>query len=288
MSSTVSIRQLNFAYGDTPLLHDISVEVSRGEFVGLVGTNGSGKSTLLKLMLGSLRAGSGTILVEGESVDQLPRSEVAKRITLVPQESIADVAFRVRDIVAMGRTPYLGRFRPEGLRDNEAIISAMQLTDVMPLAERLLGELSGGERQRVVVARALAQGSTTTLFDEPISNLDIAHQLEVLLLIRRLTREGRSAIAALHDLALAARFCDRILLLSRGSIVADGAPLSVITTANLAQHFGIQARIDMDEETNTLRVWPIASTRDVESLAVRPINPQRGLADDSPANARNT
>lgn len=254
----LAAEEVTFSYDTRLVIERASLNVQVGEFVGLVGPNGSGKTTLLRLLIGFLPVSSGEILLCGERLSKLSRNAVARRITLVPQDTRIDLAFRVREVVSMGRTPYLGRFRPEGREDKVAVKVALRVTETEYLAERLVTELSGGERQRVIIARAIAQDTQIILLDEPTSNLDVGHQLEILELVRSLTRQGRCAVAALHDLSLAARFCDRILLMSGGRLVADGTPHEVLTEANLGRYFGIQARLEDDEGTGGLMIWPLA------------------------------
>lgn len=258
MGSLLTAQNLSFAYDGRPVLKEVSLAVEAGEFVGLIGANGSGKTTLLRILLGLLSA-SGEVRLYGDLLKSLDRREVARRATMVPQDTRVDCAFTAREIVAMGRTPYLGRFTPEGMADKEAIARAMRETGVEGLAERTVTELSGGERQRVHLARALAQETRVILLDEPTANLDLAHQYEALELIREFAQSGGAALAAIHDLSLAARFCDRLLLLSEGRIVADGRPAEVITESNLARHFALRARVRHDEETGSLIVYPLRS-----------------------------
>jgi iron complex transport system ATP-binding protein len=258
MGSLLTAQNLSFAYDGRPVLIEVSLAVEAGEFVGLIGANGSGKTTLLRILLGLLSA-SGEVRLYGDLLKSLDRREVARRATMVPQDTRVDFAFTAREIVAMGRTPYLGRFTPEGMADKEAIARAMRETGVEGLAERTVTELSGGERQRVHLARALAQETRVILLDEPTANLDLAHQYEALELIREFAQSGGAALAAIHDLSLAARFCDRLLLLSEGRIVADGRPAEVITESNLARHFALRARVRRDEETGSLIVYPLGS-----------------------------
>ncbi|HEY9432389.1 MAG TPA: ABC transporter ATP-binding protein, partial [Blastocatellia bacterium] len=223
MGALLTAQNISFAYDGRPVLKKVSLAVEAGEFVGLIGANGSGKTTLLRALLGLLKA-SGEARLCGDSLWTLDRQEIARRATMVHQDTRVDFAFTSRDIVAMGRTPYLGRFKPEGASDKEAIARAMRETGTTELAERPVTELSGGERQRVHLARALAQETLVILLDEPTANLDLAHQFEALELVRGFTRAGGAALAAIHDLTLASRFCDRLLLLSGGEIVAAGAP----------------------------------------------------------------
>jgi iron complex transport system ATP-binding protein len=258
MSALLTGHNLSFAYDGRPVLHGVSLAIEAGEFVGLIGANGSGKTTLLRILLGLLSA-SGEVWLCGDRLESLDRREVAKRATMVPQDTRIDFAFTAREIVAMGRAPYLGRFRPEAVADKEAIAHAMCETGTEGLAERPVTELSGGERQRVHLARALAQETRVILLDEPTANLDLAHQYEALELVLEFTRSGGAALAAIHDLSLAARFCDRLLLLSEGMIVAAGLPSEVITESNLARHFALRASVRSDEETGGLIIYPLRS-----------------------------
>jgi len=255
-------RNLGFAYQDRPVLAEVSFSIAAREVVGLVGPNGSGKSTLLRLALGLLAADHGEVCIMEQPVAALSRKALARRAAFVPQDTVMDIAFTVRDVVAMGRHPHLGRFQPETDTDAEAIRWALAATATQELAERALQELSGGERQRVILARALAQQATVLLLDEPTANLDVAHQLEMLMLVRRVVEEERCALIAIHDLALAARFCDRIVMLSEGAVVALGTPREVITEARLARYFRIHSRVRWDPELGGLLVLPRAPLQD--------------------------
>jgi iron complex transport system ATP-binding protein len=263
MGALLEAQNISFAYDGRPVLKGISMAVEAGEFVGLIGANGSGKTTLLRALLGLLKA-SGEVRLCGDSLWTLSRQEIARRATMVHQDTRVDFALTSRDIVAMGRTPYLGRFKPEGGADREAIARAMRETGTTELAERPVTELSGGERQRVHLARALAQETRVILLDEPTANLDLAHQFEALELVRGFTGAGGAALAAIHDLTLASRFCDRLLLLSEGKIVAAGSPAEVITESNLACHFALRARVRRDEETGSLIVYPLESISSIQ------------------------
>ncbi len=258
MNALLTAQNLSFAYDGPPILQGVSLAVEAGEFVGLIGANGSGKTTLLRALLGLLPA-AGEVRLCGDPLKTLGRREIARRATLVPQDTRVDFAFTAREIVAMGRTPYLGRFTPESAADKEAIDRAMRATDTEGFCARPVTELSGGERQRVHLARALAQETRIILLDEPTANLDLTHQFEALELVREFTQAGGAALAAIHDLSLAARFCDRLLLLSGGQIVAAGPPAEVITESNLARHFALRARVRRDDETGSLIVYPLGA-----------------------------
>jgi iron complex transport system ATP-binding protein len=243
MTPLLEARDLHFDYGRGPLLGGVDLSVGRGELVGLVGRNGSGKTTLLRLLLGLMAPTRGEIRLDADPVERLSRRDVARRLAWVPGDGQPSFGFRVRELVAMGRNPHLGPFRPEGEADRDQIDRALAMTDLNSLTHRPIPELSAGEWRRALIARALAQETPGLLLDEPTANLDIAHQLELLELLRTLTREGRAVLAALHDLSLAARYCDRLLVLSEGRIAARGAPQTVLTEASLAEFFGIRAKV---------------------------------------------
>lgn len=227
-------------------IQEISLSFARGQFVGLIGPNGSGKSTLLNLLMGLLEPDEGHVFLNEQSLNGYKRRDIAQRIALVPQDVSIGYAFSVREIVAMGRNPHLGRFQPERERDVELIQQALQKTDLLSMADRRVDQLSGGERQRVFIARTLAQETPILLMDEPTTSLDLCHQLELLTLVKGLVQENHLVITAIHDLGLAARFCDRLIMLSQGRVVADGTPEEVLTTDNLRRYFSIEARIESD------------------------------------------
>jgi iron complex transport system ATP-binding protein len=257
MTALLEGRSLTFAYDDRQVLSGVDFTLEKGELVALVGPNGAGKSTLLHVLLGVLDA-TGTVLLSGRPLRDLPRSEIARHVAFVPQEARSDFAFTVRELVAMGRTPHLGRFQPERREDGRAIEHALSVTETLPFADRLVSELSGGERQRVHMARAIAQETEVLLLDEPTSSLDVAHQLEVMALLAGLVGGGKAAAVALHDLSLAARFATRVVLLARGRVVASGRPEDVITEEALSRHFGIRARVHQDPLDGVLVVVPVA------------------------------
>ncbi|MBM3461006.1 MAG: ABC transporter ATP-binding protein [Armatimonadetes bacterium] len=251
-------KNLSFSYGGPSVLDGVSVSVSPGEFVGLLGANGSGKSTLIRVLLGVERRGAGDVELGGASMDNLSRREIARRITLVPQDTHLDFAFTVRELVAMGRFPHLGPFQLETAADLEAIARALAVCGVEYCADRPVTQLSGGERQRVLLARAVAQDTPILLLDEPISNQDVAHQLTILDLVRSQVQAGRGALAALHDIALAARYCDRLVVLHQGKVAAEGRPDEVVTEENLARYFQVEALVRRDETLGHLLIWPIS------------------------------
>lgn len=254
----IEARGLAMDYGRGAVLLGLDLALEGGAMVGLIGANGSGKSTLLRLLMGLARPTAGAIRVQGRPLSLYRRRALAQLMTLVPQDTQIGFAFRVAEIVAMGRYPHLGRFRTPARRDLALIEDAMARTGVTALADRAIDTLSGGERQRVAVARAIAQETQILLLDEVTASLDLCHQLEVLALAQGLARSGRLVFAALHDLTLASRFCDRLLLLAEGRIQAEGPPSGVLTPANLHRFFGIEARVDPSPAGAGLSITPLA------------------------------
>lgn len=254
-------KNLCFSYNKKPLLENINLTFKKGEFVGLIGANGAGKSTLLQLLLGLFKGNNGQVLLNETEIHSQKRREIAKQLAFVPQSNELPYAFTVHQLVAMGRTPYLGPFELEKEADKIAIAEALQKTDISHLQHRLVNTLSGGEKQRVIIARALAQQASTILLDEPIASLDICHQLETLKLIKSLCQSGKLAITAIHDLNLAALYCDRLILIggsdSRKTIIADGKPEHVLTPENLQKHFFIKS--DIIKNNNKIQLTNIAT-----------------------------
>ena len=252
----LQIKNVTLSYESKAVLKDVSLELRRGEMVGIVGRNGSGKSTLIKAISGVLSPWSGEIVLNGQRISRLTRQQLARLVAVVPQNPSLPEAFSALEIVLMGRYPHLGLFGYERQRDLSIVWRALERTGTESLAQRRMSELSGGERQRVIIARALAQEPEIILLDEPTAHLDIQHQLEVMELMQNLVNQGLAAIAAIHDLPLAARFCHRLLLLNNGSVWAGGAPETVITADNLEVAYGINALVYPDPIGNGIVVSP--------------------------------
>lgn len=230
------IQNVTLAYDKRTVLSDISFGVGAGELLGVVGPNGCGKSTMIKGITKIIPLKSGGIYVDGRDISAISQSELARLMAVVPQHTVLPEAFTSFEMVLMGRTPHLGFLRYEGKMDIDITREAMEITDTWHLAGRRVGELSGGEKQRLTIARALTQQPEIILLDEPTSHLDINYQIETLELMSRLCRhEGMAILAALHDLNLAAQYCDRIIMLKDGSVHAEGKASEVITLNNVRQ-----------------------------------------------------
>ena len=226
-------------YGSTPVLRDLDLTVRRGEVVALIGPNGAGKSTMLRVASGVLRPSGGQVSLESDDLRALMPREVARRVAVVPQTSVYPAGMSARELVGLGRTPHLALLLGPRAQDRAAVNQALDVTGTLALADRLVDELSGGERQRVLLARALAQEPRLLLLDEPTANLDLFHQVAMLEVVRGLAGEtGLSVLAAVHDLQLAALYCDRVLLVADGSVIEDGAPEAVLTEPLLLRTFG--------------------------------------------------
>ena len=250
----ISARDVSCQVGAALLLDGVSLTADSAQLIGLIGPNGAGKSTLLRTIAGILSHDRGVVLLNGAEVGSLSPKEIASTLALVSQIAPYTHSFTSLELVLMGRYPHLGRFQIESKRDREIARGAMALTETEQLSDRTLDTLSGGERQRVFVSRALAQKPRVLLLDEPTSNLDILHQLKVLGLIRRLVDAGLTAIAAIHDLHMAARYCDRLVLLNGGRVAATGTPEQVLSVENIESAFGVRSAVYRDDRTGSLAI----------------------------------
>ena len=250
---SLSLDKVSFAMGERLLVRDISLDVAPGEMIGLLGPNGAGKSSLLRTIYRTNRPSSGTVLVNGKNVWQQSASWAARHVGAVLQDMPADFPLTVRDVVAMGRSAHKKLLEADNDHDRALIEAALELLQLSPLQARLFRTLSGGERQRVLVARALVQQPAVLVLDEPTNHLDIHHQLQLLRFVQSL---GITVIAALHDLNLAAMFCDRLCLLNHGQMEALGTPEAVLTTDNLARVFRVEATLTRNPRTNSVWVMP--------------------------------
>lgn len=258
-TSLLEARELSFSYGGRPVLRDVGVRVRRGEIVGVLGPNGSGKSTLIRILSGVLTGYTGSAMLDGEEIGRVPRRTLARSLAVVPQEPVFGFPFTAMEIVLMGRHPHLAGLAFESDADIALARTALERCGVSELAARPIHELSSGERQRVVFARALAQQPRALLLDEPASFLDVRHQVEIYDIVRRLATEQECGVlTVMHDLNLAAEYCDRIYLIQNGSIEAEGPTEEVFTYTNLTRVFRTEVYVDTNTLTGKLLVIPLS------------------------------
>ena len=256
----VKLTDIGFRYNADWVLRHISFEMNRGEFMGVIGPNGSGKTTLLKMIDGLLDPGEGEIWIDGALGRHFKRTELAKRIAVVPQDTQLIFPFTVEEVVLMGRAPHLGKLRFEGEKDFRIAEHAMKATDTFSLRTRGMNALSGGERQRVLIARALAQEPQIMLLDEPTALLDIRHQVDFFDLIKTLNRDqSLTVIAVTHDINLASDYCDRIILLKSGQTFSMGSPHEVIIKSNIKDVYEANVLVDQNPVTGKPRVTLLSS-----------------------------
>ncbi len=259
----LSVRGLSRRFDGRSAVHAVDLAIDAGEFVGVVGPNGAGKTTLLRLIAKLLEPSGGAVWLEDRLATTMSPPEIARRVAVVPQTHTVAFAFTALEVVLMGRHPHLGRFEREGDEDVRIAREAMALTDTAHLTERPIIELSGGERQRVILARALAQRPRLLLLDEPTASLDLRYRVELLERVAELVRAGGlAAVAAIHDLELASRYCGRMVLMTAGTVVADGPPDEVLTAARLREVFGVTAEVRRHPVTGGLWITVLDATPD--------------------------
>ena len=252
-SSILQVQDINFSYDQETVLHSISMNVSPGEFIGVIGPNGSGKSTLLKLLGGVLKPDSGQLHFKETNYLDYKQKLLAQSITWVPQEHPMAFNFKVSEIVLMGRHPYLSAFTFEGEDDVEIAHSAMESTQTLQFAQRNFNEISGGEKQRVVIAGAIAQEPELMILDEPTSALDIKYQIQILSILKKLNENQQTTIVlAMHDLHLASKFCSRLILLDEGKIFKDGITTDVLQKEHIEKVYGVKVHVINDPNGNII------------------------------------
>ena len=255
MEPILTLDNVGFTYDDMPALKGVSLELHSGEILGILGPNGSGKSTLLKIIDGILLPQEGEVLIKEKPIKNLKRSDLAREVAIVAQETHFRFSFTALEVVLMGRFPHLRGLNFEGERDLEVAHNSLEATHALELAERSIHELSGGERQRVLIARALAQEPEIVLFDEPTSFLDLKFKREIFRLISRLSRDkGLSIVLVSHDIDLAAQYCHRILMLRNGTVYNIGKPGDVITSKNIETVYDCPVLVDMNPASGRPRV----------------------------------
>jgi len=249
------VQSLAFAYAHQPVLQGVSLALPAGHFYGILGPNGCGKTTLLDLLAGHRQPAAGAIRYRGRDLGGYARRALAAEIALVPQDFYINFPFTAQEIVMMGRYPFIPRFAAPSAEDHQRVRDAMKVTGTWPLRRAFVTELSGGERQRVVFARALAQDTRVLLLDEATSNLDIGHCLELLTLTAGAVRTaGKTVIAVFQDINLAAAFCDRLVFIKAGAVVAHGETAEVLRAEVLREIFGVSARVSYNSYCDAQQV----------------------------------
>lgn len=253
--SLLEARNISVDIGRTRILSDVSASFRAGFLTGLVGPNGAGKSTLVRTLCHLLKASQGDVLLDGAPIAALRRRDLARKLSYLPQGHTMHWPLEVERLVALGRLPHLGPFSEVGPEDQAAIDRAMERTEVSAFRFRVADTLSGGERARVMMARALAVETDILLVDEPVAALDPYHQLHVMELLRGLADEGKLVVCVLHDLALAARFCNAAVLMSEGRVLAQGAPQEVLTDPHLRAAYSIRSLQGSHEAEPYILPW---------------------------------
>lgn len=254
-ASGFALAGVSFAYGTTPALADLDLCLKPGKFYGIVGPNGCGKTTFLDLLTGGKSPDQGSVTFMDRPVAGYRRRDLARLVALVPQDFGIDFAFTVQEVVLMGRHPHIGRFASPGAEDWRQVDAAMAAIGISHFKDRFVNELSGGEKQRVVVARALAQHTPFLLFDEATSSLDVRYTMQIFNVARSLVKEeGRTVIAVIHNLNLAAAYCDEIIFMQKGKVVACGPSDTVLDPAMIKKVFGVESRVAFDDFSNTQQI----------------------------------
>ncbi len=244
-------KNLTFSYGEKEAVKNVSLHVNEGEFVGLIGPNGSGKSTILKNIYRGLLPDSGTITLDGENLLTMPYKKSALKMAVVGQENEVPFDFLVEEIVAMGRSPHKKLFDIDSPHDKEIVHHALEHLGMENMAKRSYLHLSGGEKQRVLIARAIAQESDFFILDEPTNHLDISYQMQIFDFIKRL---NVTVLSAIHDLNMAALYCDRIYILKDGMIVLHGTPEEILTPENIFNIYGVRSSVEKHPVTGKMSI----------------------------------
>ncbi|KAM9861662.1 ABC transporter ATP-binding protein [Leucobacter sp. BZR 635] len=261
MTASLIARDVALGYSDEPVISDLTLEVPDGSFTIIIGPNACGKSTLLRGLARLLKPSAGSVLLDGTAIHSQKSKEVAKRLGLLPQSSIAPDGITVADLVSRGRFPHQNAMRTWSQVDEVAVAQAMDATNVTELSRRLVDELSGGQRQRVWVAMALAQQTGHLLLDEPTTFLDIAHQIDLMELFAQLHRDGATLVAVLHDLNHAARYASHLVAMRDGQIVAQGDPREIITEQLVEAVYDLPCRVIEDPVSGAPLVLPLGGRR---------------------------
>ncbi|WP_447886601.1 ABC transporter ATP-binding protein [Serratia fonticola] len=239
---SIAAENITWSVGKKIIVNNVSLSVSSGETVGLLGPNGCGKSSLLRILAGLRRPHSGTVTLDGQNIAQITKKQLARRVAFVEQHGMTEANMRVVDVVKLGRIPHHSPFSNWSTQDDDTVTAALQRVDMLGKSEQGWQSLSGGERQRVHIARALAQSPTEILLDEPTNHLDIRHQIQLMKLVSELPV---TSIVAIHDLNHASMFCDSLIVMQQGQIVAAGSPQEILTESLLWDVFKVETKIEI-------------------------------------------
>jgi iron complex transport system ATP-binding protein len=246
----IEIRNISYSYDKDCALIDASADIGSGSLTGIIGPNGSGKSTLLRILGAIVKPGSGSVLYGGKAISSMPPTQRARIVGAVLQDEGAQFGYTVSEVVEMGRFPYRGLFGRPDPSGADAVLAAMEKTGAIELANRPITALSSGERQRAYIARALAQEPKVLLLDEPTSHLDISFQLEIMELLKKLAASGTTVVIVMHDLNLAGLYCDFLIAMKDGRVVAEGEPDAVLTAENIMEIYGVKAVVENHPATS--------------------------------------
>lgn len=253
----IDIKNVSYRTNGVEILKNIDLKIRAGEFVGVVGPNGAGKSTLARLIVKTLIPSSGAVYINGEDISAMYARKLYRNIAFIPQNLDFSFPFSVMDTVLMGRIPYLARFEYEKDRDYELAREALRTVDMKGFSSREVTSLSGGEKQLVALAKAIVQQTQYMVLDEPISNLDINHQIKIMSHLREMAIDGKGLIVVLHDLGFASRYCDRILVLDKGEMVDFDSPENVLTSSLISRVFRVEANVYRSDSSGLLIVDPL-------------------------------
>jgi ferric citrate transport system ATP-binding protein len=248
---SISTHNLSVGYHDKAIVKQVNLSIPEGKIIALLGPNGCGKSTLLKAMARILSPMEGHVQWQGKNLHSMASKKLAQQLALLPQTQPIPEGIKVKDLVAYGRSPYTGFWGRLNKQDQQIIDSVMHETGITELADQLVSELSGGQRQRVWLAMTLAQDTPYLLLDEPTTYMDLSHQVELMHLLRKLNKQGKTIITVLHDINQAARYCDHLIVMKQGSIITQGSPESVLTQTLLKDVFSLNAQIHQDPIAKT-------------------------------------
>ena len=248
----LEVKNLTYKIDDVEILKDLSFNVKKGEFIGIIGPNGSGKTTLLKTLNRIKNISEGEILIEGKSIKDYKEKDLAKKISFMNQNTNLAFDFPCIDIVVLGRYPYLERFEEYGKSDIKIAEKYMKLTDTLKFKDKSILEISGGERQRVIFAKILTQETDITLLDEPSSSMDMLYEEQIFKYIESMKTNDKTIISVVHSLRMAIKYCTRLILLHNGKILKDGKPTEVITEKNLNEAFNIKTKVYYNEISKCL------------------------------------